>query len=112
MDLHLIPGADASPTERAAVDAVLGPPASGWEGGRRRMDLEGHVATGGDALRARRHLLMPALWAAQSREGWISPGALNYICQRLSVAPAEVWGVATFYAMFSVSPQPGTIVHV
>ncbi len=112
MDLHLIPGAESSPAERAAVDAVLGPPASGWEGGRRRMDLEGHVATGGDAIRAKRHLLLPALWAAQSREGWISPGALNYICQRLSVAPADAWGVATFYAMFSVSPQPGTIVHV
>ncbi len=76
------------------------------------MDLEGHVATGGDAIRAKRHLLLPALWAAQSREGWISPGALNYICQRLSVAPADAWGVATFYAMFSVAPAPKTIVHV
>ena len=94
------------------MDAVLGPPASGWEGGTRRMDLEGHVATGGDAIRAKRHLLLPALWAAQSREGWISPGALNYICQRLSVAPADAWGVATFYAMFSVAPAPKTIVHV
>ena len=112
MDLHLIPGAEASSAERAAVDVVLGPPASGWEGGTRRMDLEGHVATGGDAIRAKRHLLLPALWAAQSREGWISPGALNYICQRLSVAPAEAWGVATFYAMFSVAPAPKTIVHV
>jgi len=112
VDLHLIPGAEASPAERAAVDAVLGPAASGWEGGTRRMDLEGHVATGGDAIRLRRHLLLPALWAAQSREGWISPGALNYICQRLSVAPAEAWGVATFYAMFSVAPAPKTIVHV
>ena len=76
------------------------------------MDLEGHVSTGGDAIRAKRHLLLPALWAAQSCEGWISPGALNYICQRLSVAPADAWGVATFYAMFSVAPAPKTIVHV
>jgi NADH-quinone oxidoreductase subunit F len=76
------------------------------------MELEGHVAIGGDAIRAKRHLLLPALWAAQSSEGWISPGALNYICQRLSVAPADAWGVATFYAMFSVEPQPGTVVHV
>src|SRR5262245_29394748 len=112
MDLHLIPGAEASPAESEAVDAVLGPPASGWEGGTRRMELEGHVSTGGDALRAKRHLLLPALWAAQSGAGWISPGALNYICQRLSVAPAEAWGVATFYAMFSVEPQPKTVVHV
>ena len=112
MDLHLIPAAEASPAECAAVDAVLGPPASGWEGGKREMEIDGHVSTGGDAIRARRHLLLPALWAAQSSEGWISPGALNYICQRLSVAPADAWGVATFYAMFSVTPQPKTVVHV
>ena len=112
MDLHLIPDAAASEEERAAVDAALGPPASGWEGGARRPELEGHIATGGDALRAKRHMLLPALWAAHSRAGWISPGALNYICQRLSIAPAEAWGVATFYAMFSVEPQPKTIVHV
>jgi NADH-quinone oxidoreductase subunit F len=112
VDLHLIPGAEPSAAERAAVDAVVGPPASGWEGGARRPDLDGHVATGGDAIRARRHLLLPALWAAQARAGWISPGALNYVCQRLAVAPAEAYGVATFYAMLSIEPQPATIVHV
>ncbi|MFY9550639.1 MAG: NAD(P)H-dependent oxidoreductase subunit E [Thermoanaerobaculia bacterium] len=112
MDLHLIPGAEASAEERDAVDGVLGAPASGWEGGIRRPEAEGHLATGGDAIRERRHLLLPALWAAQSRAGWISPGALNYICQRLAVAPAEAYGVATFYAMFSVEPQPATIAHV
>ncbi len=112
MDLHLIPEAVPSDEERAAVDGALGPPASGWEGGARRPDVDGHLASGGDARRARRHLLLPALWAAHSRAGWISPGALNYVCQRLSVAPAEAWGVATFYAMFSVEPQPKTIVHV
>ncbi len=112
MDLHLIPGAEASADEREAVDAVLGAPASGWEGGARRPETEGHVARGGDAIRARRHMLLPALWAAQARAGWISPGALNYICQRLSVAPADAYGVATFYAMFSVEPQPPTIAHV
>ncbi len=112
MDLHLIPGAEATLEEREAVDSVLGPPTSGWEGGPRRPELEGHISIGGDAIRARRHLLLPALWAAQSRVGWISPGALNYICQRLAVAPAEAYGVATFYAMLSVEPQPKTVVHV
>ena len=34
MDLHVI-GPLASPAERAAVDAVLGPPESGWRGGGR-----------------------------------------------------------------------------
>jgi len=112
VDLHLIPDAEATAEEKDAVDGVLGPPASGWEGGPRRPATEGHLATGGDAIRERRHMLLPALWAAHSRVGWISPGALNYVCQRLSVAPADAYGVATFYAMFSVAPQPETIVHV
>jgi NADH-quinone oxidoreductase subunit F len=112
VDLHLIPGAEPSAEERAAVDSVAGPPPSGWEGGVRRPETEGHLAFGGHAARERRHLLLPVLWAVQSRVGWISEGALNYLCQRLSVAPADAYGVATFYAMLSVEPQPKTIVHV
>ena len=111
MDLHLIPGAEATAEERAAVDSVAGPAAGGWDGGPRRPE-DGHLALGGHAARERRHLLLPALWAAQSRIGWISAGALNYVCERLSVAPADAYGVATFYAMLSVKPQPKTIVHV
>jgi len=112
VDLHLIPGAEATPLEKNAVDAVLGAPPSGWFGGARRPELEGHVAEGGDAIRERRHMLLPALWALQSRAGWISPGGMNYVCQRLDVAPADAYGVATFYSMFAVSPQPKTVVHV
>jgi NADH-quinone oxidoreductase subunit F len=108
----LIPGAEATAEERAAVDSVAGPATSGWEGGPRRPEVEGHLAIGGHVARERRHLLLPVLWAVHSRVGWISAGALNYLCQRLSVAPAEAYGVATFYAMFSIKPQPKTIVHV
>jgi len=112
VDLHLIPGAAPTRDERDAVDALLGPPATGWEGGERRPGTEGHVATGGHAARNRREHLLPALQAVQRRIGWISPGALNYVCRRLSVAPAEVYGVATFYAMLAVEPRPRTMVHV
>jgi NADH-quinone oxidoreductase subunit F len=44
--------------------------------------------------------------------GWISPGGMNYLCVRLSVPPAEAYGVASFYAMFSTEPRPATVVHV
>jgi NADH-quinone oxidoreductase subunit F len=112
VDLHLIPGADPTDQERAAVDGALGTPATGWEGARRREELEGHVAHGGRESRARRHLLLPALQAVQARVGWISPGALNYVCRRLTVPPADAYGVATFYSMLSVEPRPGTVVHI
>jgi NADH-quinone oxidoreductase subunit F len=111
VDLHLVPGADPTADERAAVDAALGPPESGWDGGR-RTQVDGHVARTGHASRERRHLLLPALQAVQARAGWISGGALNYVCQRLNVPPAEAYGVATFYAMLSVEPRPEIVAHV
>ncbi|HEX7939550.1 MAG TPA: NAD(P)H-dependent oxidoreductase subunit E, partial [Gemmatimonadaceae bacterium] len=111
MDLH-ISDAEPSVEERAAVDAFLGAPASGWDGGTRDPVRDTHTAQGGHEARAKRHLLLPALHAAQSRVGWLSEGALNYVCKRLSVPPADAWGVATFYALFSTTPRPKRVLHV
>ncbi|MBI4169221.1 MAG: NAD(P)H-dependent oxidoreductase subunit E [Acidobacteria bacterium] len=111
MDLHL--GRERpSQAERQAVDDVLGPPASGWDGGERRAGIDGRAATGGHEARQRRHLLLPVLQSVQARAGWLSPGALNYVCQRLSVPPAEAYGVATFYALLSLEARPPAAVHV
>src|SRR4029079_12196088 len=44
--------------------------------------------------------------------GCISTPALNYICKRLAVAPAEAYGVATFYALFATTPRPPVVAHV
>ncbi|MGA8574115.1 MAG: NAD(P)H-dependent oxidoreductase subunit E [Candidatus Cybelea sp.] len=96
MDLHFT--ADApSDDERAAVDDAL----EGTAGD----------ATGA-AARAQRHLLLPVLHALQDRIGWISPGALNYAGERLEVAPADAYGVASFYALFSTTPRAPRVVHV
>jgi NADH-quinone oxidoreductase subunit F len=111
MDLHVI-GPLASAAERAAVDEVVGPPESGWVGGRRDAGVDGHASRGGHETRARRSQLIPALHAVQSRIGWISQPALNYICRRLAVAPAEAYGVATFYALFSTTARPPVVAHV
>ncbi|HSL97413.1 MAG TPA: NAD(P)H-dependent oxidoreductase subunit E [Candidatus Deferrimicrobiaceae bacterium] len=111
MDLHVV-GPLASPAERAAVDAVLGPPTSGWSGGRRDSRTDGHVARGGHEARSRRDQLLPALHALQDRVGRISEPGLNYICRRLSVPPAEAYGVATFYALLSTTERPAAVAHV
>ena len=61
MDIRPI---EAEPTadERAAVDGLLGPAESPWEGGARGSKRDAHVAhVGGHATRAQRHLLLPAL---------------------------------------------------
>lgn len=60
----------------------------------------------------RRDLLLPALLAVQNRLGWVSTGALNETCKRLRVPPAEAYGVASFYALISLDPQPPIVVHV
>ena len=112
MDIRPI-DAESTAEEREAVDALLGPPQSAWDGGPRGGGRDTHVATvGGAGSRALRHLLLPALQALQARTGWISQGGLGYVCERLNVPPAEAWGVATFYALLSTSPRPKRVVHV
>jgi NADH-quinone oxidoreductase subunit F len=110
LDLHLM-DAVATEEEREALDLFLGAPTSGWEGGLHDA-RDAYTAEGGHEARARRHLLLPALQAVQSRIGWISEGALNYICQRLMVPPADAYGVATFYALLSTVPRPRRVLHV
>src|SRR4051812_5746371 len=112
MDLHVV-GPAATPGERAAVDAVLDPeigPATAWTGGERSPG-DGHVSYGGHAARSRRDLLLPVLEAIQEHDGWLPRGAFNYACKRLSVPPAEAYGVASFYALLSTTPRPATVIH-
>jgi NADH-quinone oxidoreductase subunit F len=112
MDIRRV---ESSPTddERATVDALLGTPASAWDGGARGSQRDAHVShVGGRDTRALRHRLLPALQALQARVGWISEGGLGYVCDRLNVPPAEAWGVATFYALLATSPRPQRVVHV
>jgi NADH-quinone oxidoreductase subunit F len=90
VDLHFT-SARPTPEERAAVDEAAG-------------DANG--------ARTRRHLVLPVLHAVQDRIGWVSGGALNYVGERLGVAPADVYGVATFYASLSTTPRDARVVHV
>jgi NADH-quinone oxidoreductase subunit F len=115
MDLHFV-GPLATPEERAAVDAFLdtriGPATGGWHGGERDIDIDGRIARGGHEARSQRPLLLPTLHAIQDRIGWISQPALNYACKRLTIPPADAYGVATFYALLSTTPKPASAVHV
>ena len=105
--------AEATDAEKAVVDVLLGPPDSSWDGASVRSALDGHVAFGGfHRSEAKRHLLLPALQAAQSGIGWVSRGAMNYICERLIVPPAEAYGVASFYALLSTEERPARLAHV
>ncbi len=104
-------GGGATEDEIAAVDGLLGAPESLWEGGERHA-ADDHVAFGGRALRSQRHLLLPVLHAIQDRMGWVSRGALEYACRRLSIPPAEAYGVVSFYARFALEPRGAVTLHV
>jgi len=111
VDLH-ITGGEPTEDERAAIDALLGVPESGWEGAARDIARDGRTAAGGHSVAGQRHRLLPALHAVQDRVGWVSRGAMNYICRRLSVPPAEAWGVLTFYHLLARAPRPTAVAHV
>ncbi len=101
----------ATRDERDAVDSVLGKPTQYTQGGTRtEQDLR--ISRAGEALRNLRHMLLPTLHAVNDRIGWISRGSINYIAQQLDVAPAEIYGVASFYALFSMTERPKRQVHV
>ena len=84
-------GETPSPAEVAALDAALVGAVPGPES---------------------RHLLLPALHAVHDVTGWISPGGLDEVCRRLGVAPADAYGVASFYGLFSMEARPSRVVHV
>ena len=111
MDLHLTT-AKANAEEMSAVDAVLGKPHEEWPRQTRAMESGNGAGSHGAGARSQRDLLLPVLHAIQERMGWISPGALNYAASRLHVAPAEVYGVASFYGMFSLVARPMVTAHV
>jgi NADH-quinone oxidoreductase subunit F len=111
VDLH-ITGGEPTDAERGAVDGLLGPPVSGWYGGTRDVERDGHAAHGGRRAWGDRDQLLPALHAVQDHIGWVSRGALNYICRRLSVPPAEAWGVVTFYHLLATEPRAPVVAHV
>ena len=96
MDLHLTTD-QPTLSERSAVDGELGAD-------------NGEPET--EDARSQREQLLPALHAIQARIGYITAGAVNYLAQRLDVAPAEIHGVASFYGMFSLTPRAPVVAHV
>jgi NADH-quinone oxidoreductase subunit F len=101
MDLKFL-DAEATPAERAAIDAAV--PAA--ETGTVDMRV---IRTARTSLR---HHLLPALDAVQSAIGFVSRGAVDEIARRLHVPPAEIFSVASFYALIALEEAPTSVAHV
>lgn len=65
-------------------------------------EIERHVAK----YPTRQSAVMPALWIAQEKYGWLSNGAMQLVADTIGIAFAQVYGVATFYTMY-LKESPG-----
>src|SRR3989339_88589 len=49
--------------------------------------------------------IMPVLWMAQKKFGWISDEVKNYVAMLLNLSYAHVHGVVSFYTMYFKKPM-------
>jgi NADH-quinone oxidoreductase subunit E len=60
----------------------------------------------------KRATCLPVLHLCQRQNGWISPDVIQYVAQRLDLAPSEVQGVVTFYTMYHQQKVAPNVVWV
>jgi len=66
-----------------------------------KSDLEALTAK----ARGRRRALIQVLQDIQDRFHWLPPEALEHVAEALGVPLVQVYGVATFYKSFSLTPR-------
>lgn len=49
--------------------------------------------------------IMPVLWMAQKKWGWLSTNVLKYVAEVLQLPYSHVYGVASFYTMYFKKPM-------
>ncbi|MGE5708093.1 MAG: NAD(P)H-dependent oxidoreductase subunit E [Bacteroidota bacterium] len=65
-----------------------------------------------DRYEAKREALIPCLHAAQRLERHISRETVDFLAREIGINKSEVYGVATFYHMFSTEPLGETTIRV
>ncbi len=73
-----------------------------------RSDLEIRLLPLADRYRGKKGITIPLLADMQREMGYIAPEAVDFIAKELDIPAAELFGVATFYAMFRLQPEAGT----
>jgi NADH-quinone oxidoreductase subunit E len=56
--------------------------------------------------------VMPALWIAQEKFGWLSEGAMRLVAETIDMPYAQVYGVASFYTMYFKEQVPKHLIEV
>ena len=60
----------------------------------------------------RRSAVMPALWIAQEKFGWLSEPAMRLVAETVDMPYAQVYGVASFYTMYFKEKMPKHLIEV
>jgi NADH-quinone oxidoreductase subunit E len=55
---------------------------------------------------------IPILHLCQQQEGWVSPGAIAFVADKLGMSTSQVQGVVTFYTSFHQEPVAPNVVWV
>ncbi len=71
-------------------------------------ELEAYIAENKDMQGG----LIPVMQKAQELFGYLSFETMQLISDRLNVPVAEIYGVATFYALFSLQPKGDNVISV
>lgn len=71
-------------------------------------EIHNHIAKYPD----RRSAVMPALWIAQEKFGWLSLDAIKLVAATIDIPYAHVYGVASFYTMYFKEKVPKHLVEV
>ncbi len=57
-------------------------------------------------------VLIPLLQDVQKLEGYLSKSSMKYVAEQFEVNLADIYGVATFYAMFRLKPQGKHVIRI
>ncbi|MEM6272193.1 MAG: NAD(P)H-dependent oxidoreductase subunit E [Bacteroidota bacterium] len=85
------------------------------------VDKQEFTFTDAELAEVNRHLakypdpksaVMPTLWIAQNKWGWLSQGAMELVAETLNLAYAHVYGVATFYTQYYKKPVPKYVIDL
>ena len=74
--------------------------------------MEGAIAALLGRYPTRRAAILPVLWLCQERFGWIPPGVIRAVAERLGESLAFVEGVVSFYTMFHTAPPARYVLQV
>ncbi|MEM7367483.1 MAG: NADH-quinone oxidoreductase subunit NuoE [Bacteroidota bacterium] len=72
------------------------------------QEIQQHIAKYPD----HRSAVMPALWIAQEKFGWLPPEAIKLVAETINIPYAHVYGVASFYTMYFKKPVPKHLIEV